>query len=137
MVYGRNDVASAGVAAAWLLVEACGEEDGLQAAIARDLAEDLGRRLSSLSGAPDSLVEAALLCADLATLASCNAGILPGRSAASAATQLAAGATRALVTLAEAGMRGPRDAHAENALRDLRSAGWKADLAVEQLGEAG
>lgn len=134
-------VASAGVVAAELLVEACGAGDDLRLGTVGGLAEDLGRGLASLSGigTTDSLVEAALACADLATLAACNVAAFPGRGrpSAAAATHLAAGAARALAALAEAGVGEPEDAYAENALRDLRSTVWKADLAVRQLGEAG
>lgn len=146
MVSGYIDVASAGVLAANLLAEACrpGPEVDLRLETVRGLAADLGRRLASLAeaaddGTSDSLVEAALACADLATLATCNIAVLPdrGRPPAAAATHLAAGAARALAALAEAEIGDPEDAYAGNALRDLRSAGWKADLAVRQLGEAG
>jgi len=136
---GSSDAASAGVLAAGLLVEACGEGDGLLAGTVRDLAGDLGRGLRSLSGTrtADSLVEAALACADLATLATCNVAALPERGgpSAAAATHLAAGAARALAALAEAELGD--GAYAQNASRDLRSAVWKADLAVRQLGESG
>lgn len=141
MISGHTGVASAGVRAAGLLAEACGAGEGLHLETVRGLAEDLGRGLSSPSavGTPDSLVDAALACADLATLAVCNIAALPeqGRPSAAAATHLAAGAARALAALAEAGIGDPEDAYSENALRDLRSAGWKADLAVRQLGEVG
>jgi len=135
------DAASVGVLAAGLLVEACGDGDGLLVGTVRGLAEDLGRALRPPSGAgtTEALVEAALACADLATLAACNAAALPGRGGppAVAATHLAAGAARALAALGEAEIGAKDDAYAGNALRDLRSAGWKADLAVRQLGEAG
>ena len=138
MITGHTHVASAGVLAAELLAEACGTGNGLQAETVRDLAEDLGSGLSSLPniGTADSLVEAALACADLATLAACNNAGLGGPSAVAAA-HLAAGATRALAALAEAEIGAAGDAYAENASGDLRSAVWKADLAVRQLGEAG
>lgn len=136
MITGHTHAASAGALAAELLAEACGAGNGLQAETVRELAEDLGRGLSSLpdSGTADPLVEAALACADLATLAACNVAGLGGPSAA-AATHLAAGAARALAELAEAETGAAGDAYAENASRDLRSAVWKADLAVRQLGE--
>lgn len=141
MIPGHMGIASAGVRAAELLVEACRTGEGLHLETVRDLAEDLGRGLSSSSaiGTADSLVDAALACADLATLAVCNVAALPDgdRPSAAAATHLAAGAARALAALAEAGIADPDDVYSENALRDLRSAGWKADLAVRQLGESG
>jgi hypothetical protein len=138
MITGHTHVAFAGVLAAELLADACGTGNGLQAETVRDLAEDLGRGLSSLPGAgtADALVEAALACADLATLAACNVAGVGGPSAV-AATHLAAGAARALAALAEAEIGATGGAYAENASRDLRSAAWKADLAVRQLGEAG
>lgn len=138
MITGHTHVASAGASAAELLAEACGTGNGLQAETVRELAEDLGSGLSSLSDAAtaDSLVEAALACADLATLAACNVAGLGGPPAV-AATHLAAGAARALAALAQAEVGAPGDAYAENASRDLRSAVWKADLAVRQLGGAG
>lgn len=146
MVSGYIDVASAGVLAANLLAEACrpGREEDLRLEAVEGLATDLGRRLASLAetaddGAFDPAVEAALACADLATLAVCNVPGLPedGRALGAAATHLAAGATHALVALVEAKTGSPEDSHAENMSRDIRSAGWKADLAVRQLGEAG
>ena len=138
---GIMDAAAVGALAAGLLVEACGDGDGPLSGTVRGLAEDLGRALRPASGAgtADALVGAALACADLATLAACNAAALPGRGGPSAvaATHLAAGTARALAALGEAELGARDDAYARNALRDLRSAGWKADLAVRQLGEAG
>ena len=140
MISGPMDVASAGVLAAELLAEACETEGGLRLETVRGLAEDLGRglRRPAGGGGTDSLVEAALACADLATLAACNVAALPDRARppAAAATHLAAGAARALAALGEAEIADREDAYAGNALRDLRSAGWKADLAVRQLEEA-
>lgn len=144
MVSGYANVASAGVRAADLLVEACrlGPEEDLRLEAVRGLATDLGRRLASLAetaddGTSEQVVEAALACADLATLAVCNVPGLPegGKAFGAAATHLAAGAAHALVALA--GGEEPTNPHAENISRDIRSAGWKADLAVRQLGEAG
>ena len=143
MASGYVGVAAAGVVAADLLVEACrpGPEDDLRLETVRGLATDLGRRLASLAetvdGTSDATIEAALACADLATLAVCNVPGLPekGRARGAAATHLAAGATHALLALVAVG--NPGDVHAENVSRDARSAGWKADLAVRQLGEMG
>ena len=133
MAFRDFNLASVGAFAAELLVRACGSGDDLHAGTVRGLAEDLGRGLSSETA--DSPVEAALLCADLATLASCNVSQMPDdtRRFAVAAAHLAAGTARALVALAEAGLDAEDGAYAENARRDLRSAGWKADLAVRQL----
>jgi|SRR5918997_2561160 hypothetical protein len=139
MISEHTDVVSAGVLAAELLAIACGSGNGLQAETVRNLAEDLGRGLRSPSdtGPAGPLVEASLACADLAMLAACNVAALPDRPRAVAATHLAAGAARALATLGESEIGTREDAYAENASRDLRSAGWKADLAVRQLGVAG
>src|ERR687893_2757785 len=121
MITGHTHVASAGVLAAELLAEACGTGNGLRAETVRDLAEDLGSGLSSLPniGTADSLVEAALACADLATLAACNNAGLGGPSAVAAA-HLAAGATPALAAPPGAQVGGPRGGHAENAPRGPR-----------------
>jgi len=144
MASGYVSVASAGVLAADLLAEACrpGPERDLRLETVRGLAADLGRRLASLAeaaedGTSDSLVEAALACADLATLAVCNVPGLPegGRPLGAAATHLAAGTAHTLLALIST--HKAENAHAENVLRDARSAGWKADLALRQLGEAG
>jgi hypothetical protein len=138
---GYVNVASAGVVAADLLVEACrpNSEDDLRLETVRGLAADLGRRLASPAkdATPDSIVDAAISCADLATLAVCNVPGLPEerKPLGAAATHLAAGATHALVALVE--IEEPAGSHAENVSRDARSAGWKADLAVRQLTEMG
>jgi hypothetical protein len=136
----KRTPADAGALAAGLLAEACGThaENTLRLAVVRDLALDLGRRLEVLASedfAADSLVEAALGCADLATLAACNVPALPDgdRPLAAAATHLAAGATRALISLVEWEAGILDGSYAENTLRDARSAGWRADLAVKQL----
>lgn len=129
-------MASAGVAAADLLVEACrSDQDDLRLETVKGLAVDLGRRLASPveDGTPDQIIDSALACADLATLAVCNVPGLPekGKPLGAAATRLAAGATHALLALVESGE--PNGPHAKNVSRDARSAGWKADLAVRQL----
>ena len=132
--------ADAGALAADLLVDACRplSENTLRLEVVRDLALDLGRRLEALAGedfAADSLVEAALACADLATLAACNLPALPDddRPLATAAVHLAAGTARALISLVELQAGSPGDAHAENMLKDARSAGWRAGLAIRQI----
>jgi hypothetical protein len=136
----KRTPADAGALAAGLLVDACGPqaENSLRLEVVKDLALDLGRRLEVLAGedfAADSLVEAALACADLAILAACNLSALPDgdRPLAAAAAHLAAGATRALIPLVESEAGILDEAYAENMLRDARSAGWRADLAVRQL----
>jgi hypothetical protein len=138
----KRTPADAGALAAGLLVDACGPhaENSLRLKVVRDLSLDLGRRLEALAGegfAADSLVEAALACADLATLAACNLPALPegDRSLAAAAVNLAAGTTRALISLVESETGTLDEAYAENTLRDARSAGWRADLAVRQISD--
>ncbi len=137
--------ADAGALAAGLLVESClTTSDGSPSLrVVRDLALDLERRLDALSRsdedpqAPDSLVEAALACADLATLAACNVSGLSddGEPLAAAAVQLSAGAARALVVLVVARAGTLDEAHAENTLRDARGALWRVDLAARQIEE--
>ena len=112
----------AGALGAGLLVDACGPhaENSLRLGVVSDLALDLRRRLEALAGedfAADSLVEAALACADLA------------------AVHLAAGTTRALISLVESETGTLDEAYAQNTLRDARSAGWRADLAVRQISD--
>jgi hypothetical protein len=49
---------------------------------------------------------------------------------------LAAGATRALISLVESETGTLDEAYAENTLRDdARNAGWRADLAVRQISD--
>lgn len=140
MAVPKRTPAKAGALAAGLLADACRPhaEGSLRLEVVRDLALDLGRRLEGLAaedGAADSLVEAALACADLATLAACNLTALPDgdRPIATAAVHLAAGTTLALIPLVEAEAVTLEEPRAENTLRDARSARWRADLAVEQL----
>jgi hypothetical protein len=135
--------ADAGALAAGLLAESCltASDGSPNLDVVRDLALDLERKLDALSRPedqqPDSLVEAALACADLATLAACNLSGLPedGEPLAAAAVHLSAGATRSLAVLVEAGDGTLDEAHAENTRRDARGALWRADLAVRQIEE--
>jgi hypothetical protein len=135
--------ADAGALAAGLLAESCltASDGSPNLDVVRDLALDLERKLDALSRPedqqPDSLVEAALACADLATLAACNLSGLPedGEPLAAAAVHLSAGATRSLAVLVEAGVGTLDEAHAENTRRDARGALWRADLAVRQIEE--
>ena len=145
MARRNRTLADAGALAAGLLAESCrkNSDDPLSLGVIKDLALDLERRLDSLSRLeedpqpPDSLVEAALACADLATLAACNLSRLSddGEPLATAAVHLAAGATRALTILVEARTWVLEGTHAENTLRDARGALWRADLAVRQTEE--
>ena len=82
----------------------------------------------------DAGSKSSLACADLAILAACNLPALPDddRPLAVAAVHLAAGATRALIPLVESKAGTLDGSFAENTLRDVRSAGWRADLAVRQ-----
>ena len=138
----KRTPADAGVLAAGLLLDACGPnaENSLRLKVVRDLSLDLRRRLEALAGgafAADSLVEAALACADLATLAACNLPAIPegDRPLAAAAVNLAAGTTRALISLVGSETGTLDETHAENTLRDARSAHWRADLAVRQISD--
>jgi hypothetical protein len=135
---------SSGARAAGLLVDACRkapEQSSLRFEVVRDLASDIERQLDALARsigedacAVDLLVEATLLCADLVTLAACNARELrPG--AGTTVVHLSSGAARALGLLVEAGSQDLAEEHAENSLRDVRGAGWRVDLAVRQLDE--
>ena len=143
MARRNRTLADAGALAAGLLAESCrkNSDDPLSLGVIKDLALDLERRLDALSRPeedpqpPDSLVEAALACADLATLAACNLPGLPedGEPLAAAAVHLSAGAARALAVLVEAGAGVLDETHAENTLRDARSALWRASLAVRQI----
>lgn len=138
MSASEHTPAEAGALAAGLLVYACQPrpDDTLRMKVVRELAQDLERRLEALADSaedPDSLIEAALACADLATLAACNLPIVSDRPLAKASVHLAAGASRALISLAESKTLTPDETHAENTLRDALSAGWRADLAVRQI----
>jgi hypothetical protein len=91
------------------------------------LAGDIGSQLEALEGSIDGdvLVEAALICADLANLAAC--------SGAKPAAHLAAGAAQSLrsAVVAAAGELG--EPHRQNLLRDARNAGWRAGLVSSQV----
>lgn len=139
MTVRRRTPADAGTLAASLLVDACQTvpENSLRLEVVSSLALDLGRRLEALvkDDAAGSLVEAALACADLATLAACNLQALSenDRPLAAATVHLAAGTTRALIPLIELEAATVNESSAENTLRDARSARWRADLAIRQV----
>ncbi|QYJ15803.1 hypothetical protein Rxycam_01631 [Rubrobacter xylanophilus DSM 9941] len=131
-----GELLSAAPPAAEKLLCACRHgDDSQRLEMVRELARDLRCQLETLSvlarseASPDVLVEAALRCGDLATLAACNAASLSpcGRrlalEAARDAREVTAGVLDAL------GEKPP-----ENALRDARSADWRASLALRQLG---
>lgn len=132
-----------GVLAASLLENACNAAlasgHSLQLEVVRDLAEDLKHSLleTPRPGDPDAppelLIEASLRCADLANLAACNASQLPveHRPLAVAAVHLSSASVKALNVLA--GAASSDTPNSDNLLRDARSAGWRADLALRQL----
>lgn len=135
--------AKAGARAAGLLAEACRSTasgaSSPRSEMVRRLAQDIERELDAVARSaaedttPDLLVEAALRCADLATLAACNAG--PALPEAATVVQRAAGAARELRSLAESGSARLEKGHAENLLRDTRGVGWRVDLAIRQIEE--
>ncbi len=133
---------SDGLRAATLLEEACrpAPQNAARIEVVRGLALDLRRQLAALSelgdAAPDVLAEAAICCADLANLAACNAPDLPPDAAprATEAALVAAGAVEALGPMVEAGSAGLEAEHAENLLRDARSARWRAGFAARLAG---
>ena len=140
---------SSGVRAATLLEESCrqapGSPDAARIDVVRELALDLGRQfetLSDLAGedvAPDVLAEAAICCADLANLAACNAPDLPPDAAkhATEAARMAARAVEVLGPMVEAGIGDLEPVHAENLLRDVRSARWRAGFAARLVEPSG
>lgn len=114
-----------------------------QLEVVRDLALDLERQLGALSGmeeigedTADRLIEAALACADLATLAACNLPKLSSDEArgACSAVHLAADAVRELSGRIEAEAARLEAPRAEYAAKDARSAAWRTELAVRQVG---
>ncbi len=141
-----TSIVATGVLSAELLEKACEGEasptDVPRLDLVRDLTKDLKDQLDGITRfagpdlTPDLMAEAALRCADLSNLASCN---LDGLSAdgvpeAAASVHLAAGAAQALRLLVEAeaeNLAGPQTA----VLRDVRGAGWRVDLAVRQVNE--
>ncbi len=108
--------------------------------VVRTLARDLKRELETLPVLADEeemgVVEGALRAADVANLAASSLAELSreGATKAVAAAHLAAGAARALHALAE-GMHARGEDHEAHALRDARSAGWRARLVAHQVDE--
>ncbi len=141
-----RSVVAAGAGAAGLLEAACTREpetvDAPRIGLVRDLAKDIKDQLEALArfttpeASPDLMAEAALRCADLANLAACNLDGLtaPEAARAAASVHLAAGAIRAFQLLAEGAPENPSGSGAA-VLRDVRGAGWRADLAVRQAEE--
>ena len=141
---GPDYPASAAAGAARLLEEAwANASDPLRAEVVRELARSLGEEIEALASpaseaAPaDARFEAALRAADVANLAASSLADLSGEDAvrAVAAACLAAGAARALVALAEAEASRLDGDHARYALKDARSAAWRARFALRQTDE--
>lgn len=136
-------IAAAGALAAALLEEACrrAPEDPLRAEVVGGLARSLRAELEALAGPAgeispaDAGSEAALRAADVANLAASSLADLPGEDVprAVAAAHLAAGAARALGALTET-TRLDSD-RARYALKDARSATWRARFAIRQTDE--
>ena len=111
--------------------------------VVRTLAQDLKMELEALTALANAgtgtawaeEVEGALRAADVANLAACTVPVLlkPGVREAAAAAHLAAGAARALGALVEA--EETQGYHAQNALKDVRGAAWRARLAARQAEE--
>ena len=132
--------------AAGLLAEAWslpGSDDlPLRAGVTHELARGLRADLEALAGASDgppaadTTVEGALRAADVANLAAASLAELPEANVrkAAAAAHLAAGAARALSALVAGTQAG--GGRAEYALKDARSAAWRAGLAARQADEA-
>ena len=141
---GAAPLLCAAALAAGLLAEAWSLDGGNQsprAGVTRELALDLRADLEALAGGHDdpspmnAVVEGALRAADVANLAAASLPDLSGTDVhgAAAAAHLAAGAARALCALVseEAG-----EGRTEYALKDARSAAWRAGLAARQADEA-
>lgn len=113
----------------------------LRAEVVRNLARGLKGDLEAPGGiegevAADLLVDGALRAADVANLAASSLEDLPEESVTVAAAHLAAGASRALCALARPAIESELDGdHAEYALKDIRSAGWRSRFAVRQTEE--
>jgi hypothetical protein len=135
-----------GALAAGLLENACGPGPGdpLRLEVVRTLARSLKGELEALAALADKetsvcieVVEGALRAADVANLAACTLPELveTGIPRAAAATYLAAGTVQALGALAEADVEDTCKHHAQNALKDVRGAEWRARLAARQVEE--
>ncbi len=119
--------------------------DALRAEVVRDLVGALREEIEALAGLAggtepaDALVDGALQAADVANLAASSLAELPTKATAAeaaGAAHLAAGATHALIALAEVSCAVTLDGeHAEHALKDARSARWRASFAVRQTNE--
>lgn len=135
---------AAGINAAGILEEACRTSlegpGSLHLEAVRGLALDIRRQLEVLSrrmaldNSVDLAVDAALACADLATLAACNmTKMRPEETFRTAdAVDLAA---RAALSLAGAAEWEIPDNETDYLRRDARGALWRADLASRQADE--
>ena len=128
--------------AAGLLEGACapGSGDPLRLEVVRTLARDLRveiEGLAELANRDIVVVEGALRAADVANLAASALPELPeGRAPEVAASaHLAAGAARALHTLAEAYAARTSGERARSAFGDARGVAWRARLAARQVDE--
>ncbi len=131
--------------AAEMLEKACapGSGDPLRLKVVRGLARDLKGELEVLAILADGetntrqteWIEGALRAADVANLAACAIPELLGAHAleAAAAAYLASGAAQALGILVESRPEDARKDYASYALRDVRSAVWRARLATQQV----
>jgi hypothetical protein len=132
--------------AAELLENSCapGSGDPLRLEVVRGLAKDLKGELEALAVLVEREadtayiegIEGALRASEVANLAACAVPELlePHALEATAATHLATGAVRALDALIEADSEGATGDREQNALRDVRSAVWRARLAARQVG---
>ena len=118
--------------------------DPLRLEVVRTLARDLAEELEALAVMNDdatATVEGALRAANVANLAACIAPELLETAAtrAAAAAYLAAGAARALGSLADTAVgdahEEPRGEYEQNLSKDARGAVWRAQLAVRQVDE--
>jgi hypothetical protein len=133
--------------AAGLLDEACAPGSGapLRLEVVQTLARNLKGELEVLVALADEktgatgveAVEGALRAAEVANLAACTVPELAEARVpeATAAAHLAVGAARALSAFVEAGAGDAHEYHAQNALKDVRGAAWRARLAARQVDE--
>ncbi len=108
--------------------------------LARDIRQQLevlARYAGENGEPPDSLVEAALACADLATLAACILRELTPDAArrTASAVREAVDAVGDLSALVETEAKSLEGAYADYVMRDIRAAGWRAGLAARQADE--
>ncbi|CAN5308851.1 hypothetical protein BH24ACT19_BH24ACT19_13180 [soil metagenome] len=129
--------------AAKLLEDTCtrGPSDPPRLDVVRMLARDLRVEIEVLADLADretAVVEGAPRAADVANLAASALAELSGARVpeAAASAHLAAGAARALHTLAEAGVARMSGKRGQSALGDARGVAWRARLAARQVDES-